>query len=81
MICASSVANALFILDRWLTCDHRVEASIETMNYLKGYTTNLLVQLSRRIISRNIGDSVAILFTNGLFINFPSILVHLTRES
>ena len=65
MIWASILANATFLVESRQTCDHLIDASINTIKYLNG------PQISPSILSKKDGDSIPIFEGNGLIINFP----------
>jgi hypothetical protein len=64
------------------TCDHRVDASINTIRYLNGPLIGCIgPHLSLCIFSRNFSGSVCILRGEGLKINFPvAHVMHMKSE-
>jgi hypothetical protein len=63
-------------------CDHRVDASINTMKYLNGPLIGCIrPHMSPCILSRNLSGSVCILRGEGLKINFlVAHVVHMKSE-
>jgi hypothetical protein len=72
MTCAIILAKSWFHVDNRHTCDHLVDASINTMKYLNGPLIGCIgPHMSPCILSRNFSSSVCILRGEGLKINFP----------
>jgi hypothetical protein len=82
MTCAIILANAWFRVDNKHTCDHRVDASINTMKYVNGPLIGCIrPHMSLGILSINFSGSVCILREEGLKINFPvAHAVHMKLE-
>jgi hypothetical protein len=59
-------------VDNKNTCDHLIDASTKTINYLNGPHGEWMdPQISPWIRSRNLGDSVPTLACDGLITNLP----------
>ena len=72
MIWASILANVAFLVESRQTCDHLIDASINTIKYLNGPQGGCTgTQISPWILSKKDGDSILIFYGDGLTINFP----------
>jgi hypothetical protein len=72
MTCAIILAKAWFRIDNKHTCDHLVDASINTMKYMNGPLVDCIgAHMSPCILSRNFSGSVCILRGEGFKINLP----------
>jgi hypothetical protein len=82
MTYAIILANAWFRVNNRHTCDHRVDASINTMKYLNGPLIGCIgPYMSPCIILSNFSGSVYILRGEGLKINFLiAHVVHMKSE-
>jgi hypothetical protein len=71
MTCAIILAKTLFCVVNKHTCDHLVDASINTMKYLNDPLTDCIgPHMSPCILSRNFSGSICILRGESLKINF-----------
>jgi hypothetical protein len=71
MTCAIILANTWFHVDNRHMCDHRVDASINTVKYPNGPHIDYIgPHMSLCILSRNLSGSVCILRGEGIKINF-----------
>jgi hypothetical protein len=72
MACAIILAKTWFRVDIKHTCDHLVDALINTMKYLNDPLIGCIgPHMSPYILSKNFSGSVCILRGEGLKINFP----------
>jgi hypothetical protein len=72
IICAINLANATFQLKSKQTCDHLLDALINTIKYLKGLHGGWIgPHISPRILLRKDGDYMTIFDGDGLVINLP----------
>jgi hypothetical protein len=72
MTCVIILAKSWFRVDKRNTCDHRVDASINTMKYLTGSLIGCIgPHMSPYILSRNFSGSICILRGEDVKINFP----------
>jgi hypothetical protein len=71
MICAIILVKAWFRVDNRHTCDHIIDASINTIKYLNGPLIGCIIpHMSLCILSKNFSGSVCILRGEDLKINF-----------
>jgi hypothetical protein len=82
MTCTIILAKTWFRVDNRHTCDHLVDASINTMKYLNGPLIGCIgPHMLPCILSRNFSGSIYILRGEGLKINFPvAQAMHIKRE-
>jgi hypothetical protein len=82
MTYAIILANARFRVDNRHMCDHRVDASINTIKYMNDPLIGCIgSHMSPYIISRNFSGFVCILRGECLKINFPvAHVVHMKSE-
>jgi hypothetical protein len=80
--CGIILAKSWFHIYNRHTCDHLVDASINTMKYLNGPLIGCIrPHMSPYILLRNFSGSVCILRGEGLKINFPvAQVVHIKLE-
>ena len=72
IIWVSILANAVFLVESRQTCDHLVDASINSIKYLNGPQGGCIgPQIYPWILSKKDGDSIPIFDGDGLIINFP----------
>jgi hypothetical protein len=82
MTCVIFLTKVWFRVDERHTCDHRIDASINTMKYMNGPLIDCIgPHMSPYILSRNFSGLICILRDEGLKINFPVALdVHIKSE-
>jgi hypothetical protein len=82
MTCAIILAKTWFRVDKGHTCDHLVDASINTIKYLNDPLISCIgPHMSTCILSRNLSGLVYILRGEGLKINFlVAQAVHIKSE-
>jgi hypothetical protein len=82
MIRVIILAKTWFRIDNRHTCDHLVDASINTMKYKHGPLIGYIgPHMSPCILLRNFSGSVCILRGEGLKINFPvAQVMHIKSE-
>jgi hypothetical protein len=82
MTCAIILAKAWFYVDNKHTCDHLIDALINTTKYLNSPLIGCIgPYMSPCILSRNFSGSVCILRGEGLKINFlVAQAVHIKSE-
>ena len=72
IIWASNLANAKFWLENKHTCDHLLDAFINTIKYLNDQLDGLIgLHVSPWIRPKNVDNLIFTLIRDGLIINFP----------
>ena len=72
IICVINLANAIFRLESKQTCDHLLDASINTIKYLKGLHGGWISShISHWILLRKNGDFIRTFDGDDLIINLP----------